>query len=178
MLHQKGPVALLDALRDEVAADIAAVDEIIFIASVSPGDHGLSDKAADAHRPLLRLDLRQIGSHVPPVDVVNHVLQVVVSGGVKLRLPVRDELEGDIRAGQGQPLHQLAHIARFCHGRFQKFPAGRGIVKEAAHQEGGAVRRRRLLQLLFRAPLYHIADAFFGVRRLRNQLHHGNRGDA
>ena len=177
MLHHKSPVAFLDAPGNHIAADITAVDKVILIASVPPGNHGFSDIAADAHRPLDRVNLSQICGHVAPVNMVNHILQIVVSGGMKLRLPVINELERDIGMGKSETLHQFAHIACFRHGGLQKFPPCRRIVEKTAHQKGRPVRSSHLLQLSLRSAFNHIADAHIGVRCLGNQFYHGNRRD-
>ena len=55
VLHHKGAVGLLDGLGDDSALDVAAVDIVILVVAVAPGDDGLSDKAPEPHRSALRL---------------------------------------------------------------------------------------------------------------------------
>ena len=118
MLHHKSPIAFLDTPGNHIAFDVSSIDKIILKAPVSPGDHRLSDKACDPYRTLDRVDLRQIGRDLPPIDMVNHILQVMIARGVQLRLSVVDKLEGNIRMGQSQTLHQIADIPRLGHRRF------------------------------------------------------------
>ena len=116
MLHHEGPIALFDAPGDHITLNISSIDKIVLKASVSPGHRRFPDKARNPHRPLLCVDLRQIGRDLPAIDMVNHILQVMIARGVKLCLSIVDELEGNVRTGQSQTLHQIADITGLGHG--------------------------------------------------------------
>ena len=116
MLHHEGPIALFDAPGDHITLNISSIDKIVLKSSVSPGHRRFPNKARNPHRPLLCVDLRQIGRDLPAIDMVNHILQVMIARGVKLCLSIVDELEGNVRTGQSQTLHQIADITGLGHG--------------------------------------------------------------
>ena len=47
---------------------------------------------------------------VPPVNVIDQIFFIGISGGVQLRLPVADKLKGDVRMRQRKALHQISDI--------------------------------------------------------------------
>ena len=78
---------------------------------------------------------------------------------------------------QRQPLHEGLHIARFCHGRLQKLPPGRRIVKKIAHHKCGSLRAADLFEGYLLAAFHHIADAGDPLVGLGYNLHLCHGGD-
>ena len=113
--HHKRLVSILDRPGDDRALHITSIDKVILVISVSPGNHRLSDKAANPDIPIIRLRCHQICRDIPSVNAVNNILQITVAGRVQLRIPIADEFKRDIRMRQRHAFQQIAHIA--CLGR-------------------------------------------------------------
>ena len=76
----------------------------------------------------------------PAIDTVDRCLQSTVSGGRQHLLTVFEKLESHLRMGQGLQLHGGSHPAALHGVGFHEFHPGRGIEKEVANHNGGAVR--------------------------------------
>ena len=113
--HHKRFVSILDCPGNDRALHITPIDKIILVIPVSPGNHRLSDKAANPDISIIRLRCHQICSDIPSVNAVNNILQITVAGRVQLRIPIADEFKRDVRMRQRHAFQQIAHIA--CLGR-------------------------------------------------------------
>ena len=185
MLHQEGPVAVLDGLCDHRVPDEALVYEIHLVIPVGPGDDRLSDEAADRHgrqsgqgRALVGPVHRdQLVRHVPPIDRVDHIQERSVSQCRQELLPILQVAERHLRVGQCLLLQDILDPGGLGLRTFQKLPAGRYVFKEVPHDEGGAVRGADLRKILFNSALDLIMHCHQRSRRLRDQLHPGDARD-
>ena len=104
------------ALDDDGTPDVSAVDEIVLIIPVSPGNDGLSDIASQRSKGSLPVDLHQIRRDLPAIDSVNDILQVVnFPRYAAVFWFIVDKFEGNLRMRQGQPFHQIADITCLSH---------------------------------------------------------------
>ena len=149
VLHGEILVSVLNGLVDHLVFDVSSVDKIGLKVPVPSGDQRRSQISGDVDPLFLMVYLQKVGRDLPPVDMVDHILQVSVAGGVEPGLAVIDKLERDLRVGQSQPGHKVADMACLCHWRLQEFTPGRGVVEKLAHQEGGAVSGPGILHALF-----------------------------
>ena len=102
-------VSVLDGLVDHLVFDISSVDKIGLKVPVPSGDQRRSQISGDVQiRLFLMVYLQKVGRDLPPVDMVDHILQVSVSGGVEPVLAVIDKLERDLRVGESQLRHKIA----------------------------------------------------------------------
>ena len=113
MLHQKVLVTLLDRLRKQRAFDISSIDKIIFIVAIAARYDRLPNIAAHMEKLTFVVYLKQRGCDLTPENVIDQILAVAVSGGVKLRLIIVDELKCDIRVGKRKMLHHIADVRSF-----------------------------------------------------------------
>ena len=177
VLHHKGFIGVLNGLGDGRILHVAAIDKIILVIAVTPGNHRFADVAGHGHTAALPVHRQQLGGHLPAVDIVNDILQVGVARRLQLRLMVGNEFKGNVRMGKSQPLHEGTDVSRLRHGGLQKFPSGRYIIKQVADEEGGSFRCADLFQALFLPALNAVADAGVAVCRLGDELHLSHRGN-
>ena len=177
VLHHEVFVSVLDGFGDDGTPDVSAVDEIVLIIPVSPGNDGLSDIASQRSKGSLPVDLHEIRRDLPAIDSVNDILQVGISRGMQPVLVIVDKFEGNLRMRQGQPFHQIVDITCLSLRAFEKFPANRRIIEHIAYLKGRTFRRSDLLGFrgLFLSAFNNIANAGQLSCRLGNQLHLANR---
>ena len=177
VLHHEVFVSVLDGFGDDGTPDVSAVDEIVLIIPVSPGNDGLSDIASQRSKGSLPVDLHEIRRDLPAIDSVNDILQVGISRGMQPVLVIVDKFEGNLRMRQGQPFHQIVDITCLSLRAFEKFPANRRIIEHIAYLKGRTFRRSDLLGFrgLFLSAFNNIANAGQLSCRLGNKLHLANR---
>ena len=78
---------------------------------------------------------------VPAQGSVDGGVQLSVTGGQQGLHPVLDELEGDVRMGQGQMLHEAVHRRSLRTVLAHELQPGGGVVKQVPDRDGGALRR-------------------------------------
>ena len=105
MLHQKTLVGVLYGFCDNVVFYIAAIDIIILKASVSSGNFRFSHKPGDLHKIIFKFRIQKRFCDVSAVNAVDHIFYAVISGAVKLYLPVLDVFKRNLRMGQSKLLH-------------------------------------------------------------------------
>ena len=123
---------------EEFGLDVPAVDEEVLIRPVSPAAGGEGDVASDRHLLPLPLDGGVSQGHVPAQDGIQGGGQLPVPGGHELLLSVPEKLQGHLRVGEGQLLHQGKHRRPFCGVPLHKLQPGGGVVEEVPHHQGGA----------------------------------------
>ena len=99
VLHGEILVGVLDGLVDHLVLDVSAVDKIGLKIPVPSGDQRRSRKSGDPDAALLKRYFHKVCRDLPPVYMVDHILQVPVAGSVEFGLAVVDKLEGDLRVG-------------------------------------------------------------------------------
>ena len=105
MLHQKTLVGAFYGFCDNVVFYITAIDIIVFKASISSGNFRFSHKSGDLHKIIFKFRVQKSLCDIPAVNAVDHILYTVVSGAVKLYLPVLDVFKRNFRVGQGKLFH-------------------------------------------------------------------------
>ena len=81
MDHNKGLIGFFDCLGYDRTLNVSAIYEIMLKAAVSSGNIWLCHVPGNLHTVPFCLDWQQIGRNIPPVDMVQNVLQTSVSGG-------------------------------------------------------------------------------------------------
>ena len=146
VLHQVGPVALLQGPGQEVGPQHPAVDKAYLKIAAGPADLRPAQEAFQVVFLQIRADGDQAGGNLPAVDAVDQFLQLPVAGGMQLFLAADLVMEGNTGMGQGLVLDQVRDIARLRLGLAQELPADRYVIKEIADDHGRAVRGADLLQ--------------------------------
>ena len=116
--HGMPLIALFDGFGDNTVPEIPAIDKIMFVITVTSGNHRLTHKAPHPDSIFLPVCLQQVHSHIPAEYMIDGILDVAITGCGHLILVVADKLKGNIRAAQGQPLHKGLHIAGLSHFGF------------------------------------------------------------
>ena len=79
MLHHKALVCLLNGFGDQCTFDVAAVDKIVLIVTVSSGNHWFSNKAAKLKQLSLMFYLQNRRCNISSVNMVNEVFFVSIA---------------------------------------------------------------------------------------------------
>ena len=118
MLHHISPVALLHRFGDYVIFDKTSVYKINLKVAVRTVYLWFPQKTADPKAVPGFLKRNQGLCNILPINPVDNLLSVPVSGGMKFYLPVLNKFNRYVRAGQSQKLHHVRHIAAFRLGLF------------------------------------------------------------
>ena len=140
-LHDLVAVALLQRRRQQLGLDEPAVDEEHLHGPGAPAHQRRGDKTGDRDVPSAAGHRHQPPGEVPAQGSVDGGVQLSVAGGQQGLHPVLDELEGDVRMGQGQMLHEAVHRRSLRTVLAHKLQPGGGVVKQVPDRDGGALRR-------------------------------------
>ena len=103
--------------------------------------------------------------------MIERVLQLSVSRGTQLLLPVYDETEGNTGIAQDQLFDKVSDSGGFRHRALQELRSGRCIEKQISYNDGRSVRRSDLLLQPRNTAFDEKARRRKFVSGLRNQLH-------
>ena len=118
VLHHKRLVRLFNGFGHQAAADIAAVDKIIFKIPVASGNHRFPRESPDLQDLAFIFHRKQIGGNVPPEYGIDDVLQIVVARRVQAALLILNKPDGNIRMGHGHLFYQRRHVGALRLGGF------------------------------------------------------------
>ena len=149
VLHEVGPVALLQACGKLFAAQHPSVDKKSLEGSAGAADLRFSQEAVDRHAGIrvLRMNGDDGPCRLPAVDAVDQLPQIAVACGVEFILSVDPVVERDQGMGQGLFFHQIRDIAGLGLGLAQEFPSDRDLSEQVADDDRSSVRCSDLLQI-------------------------------
>ena len=79
MLHHKTFVCLLNGFGDQCTFDVAAVDKIILIVTVSSGNYWFSNKTTKLKQFGLMFYFQNRGRNISSINMVNEVFFISIS---------------------------------------------------------------------------------------------------
>ncbi len=189
MLHEIRAVSLLQRLREDIALENSAVYEENLVAATGSCKFRTTQKAVNRKRTVFGgLCNGDHGTRLLPTEnAVNELLDVAVSGRMKLLLSIDPVMEGNLRMGKRQMLHQIGYRAGLCLGRLQKFAPHGNIAEKVAHDDAGAVRcaylgnlQRGFLRINGFRRMQHVIDRTDSDQLLSclgDHFHSGNGGN-
>ena len=131
---------------------------------------GRPDEARDAQARRVVAEGDEVPSGLAAKDVNAGVhLRAAAARREDLAAAV-EQAEGDVGAGQGEPLHQLGDVAEFRRRRLQELEPGRDVVKQVLDRDAGAGPRPDLGDLFQSAA--RAADLDAGVFVVAGRLGH------
>ena len=120
VLHEVGPVTGFQRLGQNIAPQHSSVYEKDLEIAGRSADVRTPDKAFQLVGALLRREGQDLFADLPPVNAVEKLSEIAVSGRVELFLAVDAVMERDARMGQRLALNEVGDIAGFCLRLFEK----------------------------------------------------------
>ena len=105
MLHHESVIAVLDGPRQQLALDISSIYIVIFKVPVSPGNRRLCHEAPDLHQTAYALELDELPGDLTSENLIDQLLEILISAGMKARLSILYIFKGDTGIGQRQLFH-------------------------------------------------------------------------
>ena len=170
-------VGLFQRGHHDPGLDLAAIDEEKLPVPAAPAAGGEGDEAGHRHVLPGGLHRAEAQGQLPAQDGVDGGLELAVSGGEQLLLPVPNELHGDLRVGQGHPLDHGEDGGPLGGVLLHKLQPGGGVVKQVPDHHGGAQGTACLLHVPGDAPLQRQGGPQLCLGSPGHDLHPGDGGN-
>ena len=174
--HDLVAVGLLQSGGQGFGPDQPVIDKEDLIRPGAPGGGGPGDIAGNRQLLPFALHRDHLPRGLPAQDAVDGGQKRPVAGGLKLLFPVLDQPEGDLRMGQGLLLHGACHRGGLHRIPLHKLHAGRGVVEQVPHHNGGAHRAAGALTGQELAGLQPEAGALGVLGGTGQQIHPAHSG--
>ena len=174
--HELIIIGLFQCRRHQTGLDRTAIDKELLIIAVAAGGCGLGHKTKQAHILPLALHLQHIHRQLASVDLIDCTVEIAVTGRLQNSLAILDQPEGHLRMGQRLPLQGARHLGGFHRIPLHKLHAGRCIIEQIPHHDGGTFGAARRRTFLHHTGFQTETDAF-RCGCLGQQIDFGHRGD-
>ena len=178
-LHQRALVGVFHGGHHGAVFYIPPVDIKILCAAAGTAGARRRDQPVYAVSPDCVLGFHQITRKIAAQCRIGGAAQHPIAGGDKLLLALADKPKRNFRMRKRRVQHHIGHKCALAHILFQKFHAGRRVVKQIVHRNGGAHRARADLQPKLLAAFYAVHTGklvLFGAGKHLYAGHAGNAG--